>query len=90
MIFEYKREHFEARDAPVGMTLDYDLVFYDQTKKRASPRLSPQTDAQAVIVKGKTPRGRTGRPDFPLSPKAGDQPVLQVLPRLPPPGAISG
>ncbi|MFP6766520.1 MAG: polyphosphate polymerase domain-containing protein, partial [Planctomycetaceae bacterium] len=34
LIVEYKREHFESREANLRATLDYDLAFYDQTGKR--------------------------------------------------------
>jgi len=72
VIVEYKREHFEARDAPVRMTLDYDLVFYDQTGKRAISTAFPQPMPNAVIVEGKTPPG--GEQDvrdflYPLKPR---------------------
>lgn len=57
VLVEYKREHFEARDAPVRMTLDYDLVFYDQTGKRSVSTAFPQSMPDTVIVEGKTPPG---------------------------------
>ncbi|HAB13630.1 MAG TPA: hypothetical protein DCE47_18280 [Planctomycetaceae bacterium] len=72
VIVEYKREHFEARDASVRMTLDYDLVFYDQTGKRSLSTAFPQPMPDTVIVEGKTPPG--GQQDvcdflYPLTPR---------------------
>jgi len=57
VIVEYKREHFAASNGPLRVTLDYDLVFYDQTGKRSVSTAFPQSMLDTVIVEGKTPPG---------------------------------
>ena len=57
LIIEYKREYFRALDSPVRITLDYGLVYYDQSgllrpKKRFGTRRP-----EMVIVEGKAPVG---------------------------------
>ena len=72
VIVEYKREHFTARDSTLRVTLDYDLVFYDQTGKRCLSTSFPQPMHDAVIIEGKTsPGGEQEVKDFlyPLRPR---------------------
>ena len=57
VIVEYKREHFAARFAPLRVTLDYDLVFYDQTGKRNISTAFPLAMADSVLIEGKGPPG---------------------------------
>jgi hypothetical protein len=56
-IVEYKREHFADRHSPLRVTLDYDLVFYDQTGKRCISTDFPQPMIDTVIIEGKAPPG---------------------------------
>ena len=72
VIVEYKREHFAARDSALRVTLDYDLVFYDQTGKQCISSSFPQPMHDTVIVEGKTsPGGEQDVKDFlyPLRPR---------------------
>jgi len=57
VIVQYKREHFAARNSPLRVTLDYDLVFYDQTGKNRISTSFPQAMADTVIIEGKAPPG---------------------------------
>ncbi len=57
VIVEYKREHFAARNSPLRVTLDYDLVFYDQTGKDRISTSFPQSMAGSVVIEGKAPPG---------------------------------
>ena len=58
VIVEYKREHFADRFSPLRVTLDYDLVFYDQTGKRCISTAFPQPMIDTVIIECKSPPGR--------------------------------
>ena len=57
VIVEYKREHFAARNSPLRVTLDYDLVFYDQTGKNRISTSFPHTMTESVIIEAKAPPG---------------------------------
>ena len=54
VMVEYKREHFAARHAPLRLTLDYDLAFYDQTGKKyiSTDFRQPMVDAALIEAKG--------------------------------------
>lgn len=57
VIVQYQREHFVSRELGLRMTLDYDLVFYDQTG-RLSPVLGvgiPLEDLALIEAKSKVP-----------------------------------
>ena len=57
VIVEYKREHFESREANLRATLDYDLAFYDQTGKRHISTAFPYRLPNVVVLEGKFPVG---------------------------------
>ena len=57
LLVEYKREHFASHDGNLRMTIDYDLVFYDQTGKRAVTTSHPNRFSDLIVIEGKTPIG---------------------------------
>ena len=73
VLVEYKREHFLSRDGQIRVTLDYNLVFYDQTgRHRPSLRFGvPMHDM--VVLEGKTSSGQERALRgllYPLAPRA--------------------
>lgn len=74
VIIEYKREHFASDDGCLRVTLDYDLVYYDQTGKPSLSTAFAQRLEGLVVLEGKSPVGRESellRLFHPLSPRAG-------------------
>ncbi len=60
VMVEYKREHFVSMDKRARLTLDYDLVFRDQSGlRRVSPRYKQPMD-RMLVVEGKTVPGEQG------------------------------
>jgi len=50
IIVEYKREHFASPDGDLRLTLDYDLVFYDQLgKQKPSISFGIPIDQQVIL-----------------------------------------
>jgi len=58
VLVEYKREHFVSRDEPLRVTLDYDLVYYDQSAKEFMSASFGTPMDDLVVVEGKIPVGR--------------------------------
>ena len=57
VMIEYERAYFEARDAPVRITLDRDLVFWSQDGKSSPDRRFGTPVAGLTILEGKAPFG---------------------------------
>lgn len=57
IVVEYKREHFQAHDGEVRLTLDYDIRFYNQVGKRFLHTSFPRRLDGFVVVEGKVPVG---------------------------------
>lgn len=73
VIVEYKREHFTTDDG-LRLTLDYDVVFYDQTGRQAISTSFPRRFEGLVVIEGKTPIGRESelrRWLHPIAPSVG-------------------
>ena len=58
VVVEYKREHFISPDENLRLTLDYDLVFYDQTGKEYPDLEFGVSKNNFVVIEGK------GSPDI--------------------------
>ncbi len=58
VLVEYKREHFISPDEALRVTLDYDVVYYDQSGRHSlSTRFGAPMD-HLVVIEGKAPVGR--------------------------------
>jgi SPX domain protein involved in polyphosphate accumulation len=72
IIVEYKREHFISLDQKFRLTLDYDLVYYDQFGKiKPDVHFARRTPEQVILeCKGKQVNGKAFRElIFPFSPR---------------------
>ena len=58
VLVEYRREHFISKDASLRFTIDYDLVFYNQTGKQFVSTEFGQPMRDFIVLEGKTPVGR--------------------------------
>ena len=57
VMIEYERAYYEAKDAPVRITLDRDLVFWSQDGKSSPNRRFGTGAAGLTILEGKAPFG---------------------------------
>ncbi len=57
-LVEYQREHFASDDGCLRVTLDYNMVFYDQTGQQYISTSFPQRLHNLVVIEGKSPVGR--------------------------------
>lgn len=57
VLVEYKREHFVSREGEIRLTLDYDLVFYDQGGKSCISTRFAQPLRDLVVLEAKVPPG---------------------------------
>jgi len=73
VLVEYKREHFSSRHTPLRVTLDYDLVFYDQYGARYPSLSFPQPMSDFAVIEAKVPVGAEGsikEAFHPMTPRA--------------------
>lgn len=57
LLVEYRREHFIAYERPLRVTLDYGVVYYDQTGKQRIWTSLGRRHEGLVVVEGKLPAG---------------------------------
>ena len=57
VLVEYRREHFVAPEQPLRVTLDYGLVYYDQTGKQRISTAFGRRHEGLVVLEGKMPVG---------------------------------
>jgi hypothetical protein len=57
VLVEYRREHFVAPERPLRVTLDYGLVYYDQTGKQRISTAFGRRHEGLVVLEGKLPVG---------------------------------
>jgi hypothetical protein len=60
LLVEYRREHFVSREWPLRATLDYGIVYYEQSARRCLSMSFGQRHEGLVVVEGKVPVGREG------------------------------
>ncbi|MCR4412437.1 MAG: hypothetical protein NUV77_08450, partial [Thermoguttaceae bacterium] len=58
LLVEYRREHFVSREWPLRATLDYGIVYYEQSGRRCLSLSFGQPHEGLVVVEGKVPVGR--------------------------------
>jgi len=58
LLVRYQREHFAAPESSLRATLDYDIVFFDQTGKRYMANEFGRSHDDFVVLEGKMPLGR--------------------------------
>jgi len=57
LLVQYQREHFVAYERPLRVTLDYGIVYYDQTGKQRMCTSFGRRQDGLVVLEGKLPAG---------------------------------
>lgn len=57
LLIEYQREHFVSLDGRLRVTLDYDIVYFDQTGRQRITTSFGRRHEGLVVLEGKTPVG---------------------------------
>lgn len=57
VLVEYQREHFASPDRRLRVTIDYGLVYYDQTGRQRISTSFGRADEGLVVLEGKVPVG---------------------------------
>jgi hypothetical protein len=58
VLVRYQREHFATADGSLRATIDYNIVYFDQTAKRFISTAFAVPHEGLVVLEGKTPVGR--------------------------------
>jgi len=58
VLVEYKREHFVSPDEALRITLDYDVVYYNQSGRQTLSTRFGEPVEHLVVIEGKAPVGR--------------------------------